>query len=439
MAIKMPPEVSFGQEFMYEIDTVAARCVGNVVITDRVPAGATYVRSEPPAEVQGDRLIWRIPEMDATDSRIIKVWLRADQEGRLGSCATVTAEPRACAETLVVRPVLALTKTGPETAQVGNDVPYSIVASNRGSGPVQGVVVTDTVPEGLTHSSGQRQLSVDLGDIMPGQSKSTSVTLHAEQKGRFCNGAVATSSNAGKVNAEACTTVVQPAVKIVKTAAEKEVIINREASYTIDVSNTGDVPLTEVVVVDTAAKETMIVGAEGAASSGNVAKWELGELPPGQHKALNLKVKSGTAGRFCDSAMVTTAQGPRDSSEACTEWLGVTGVLVETVDDPDPIQVGETTTYTIRVTNQGSSRDIQDLVVKSIFAAEIDPVNASSGGTIGGKTVTWPTVPTVGPKQSVTYTVVGKGVKAGDHRMQTQVTTRARQNPITQVESTTVY
>jgi hypothetical protein len=48
-------------------------------------------------------------------------------------------------------------------------------------------------------------------------------------------------------------------------------------------------------------------------------------------------------------------------------------------------------------------------------------------------------VPRIGPKQAVTYTVVGKGLKAGDHRLEIQVTTRARQNPIVSVESTTVY
>ena len=66
-------------------------------------------------------------------------------------------------------------------------------------------------------------------------------------------------------------------------------------------------------------------------------------------------------------------------------------------------------------------------------------MNPSNGGTVNGKTVTWPAVPSLAPKQTVTYTVIGKAIKAGDHRMETQVTTKDRTHPIIELESTTVY
>jgi uncharacterized repeat protein (TIGR01451 family) len=435
----MPPEVTLGQEFMYELNATATACVGNVVVSDVIPAGASYVRSEPAAEVQGQNLIWRFPEMQPGDSQNIKVWLRADQEGQLTSCAMVDALPRVCATTTVGKPALAITKSGPETAQIGSDVTYTIVVSNTGTAVANAVTVTDTIPDGLSHSSGQRQLSFEVGDLRPGESKSIPLTLKADQRGRFCNNAVAASSNAGQVNAEACTTVVQPGVKITKTTNDRELLINRTATYSIVVSNTGDVPLTDVVVTDTAAPETAIAAAEGATVSGNTATWNIGQLDAGQQRELAVKIVSQRPGQFCNTVTVTTAQGLRESAEACTQWAGVTGVLVEVVDDPDPIQVGENTTFTVRVTNQGATRDIQNIAVISTFQEQLDPVSASGGATVSGKTVTWPVVSTLAPKQSVTFTVVGKGATAGDHRLETRVTTGERPNPIIELESTTVY
>ena len=114
-------------------------------------------------------------------------------------------------------------------------------------------------------------------------------------------------------------------------------------------------------------------------------------------------------------------------------------MLVEVVDDPDPIQVNEQTTYSIRVTNQGSTRDINDVRVVATLPEETNPVAASGNGTVSGKQVTFPVVATLRPKQVISYTFTAAGVKAGDSRMKVQVTTRERQNAIEEVESTTIY
>jgi uncharacterized repeat protein (TIGR01451 family) len=438
MTKTMPREAFLGQEFAYELTPRAVACAGNVVVTDQIPAGATFVRSEPKAEVVGNTLVWKLGDMDPGQTIPIKVWVRADREGDLTGCATVSADPRLCAKTFVGKPVLAVDKTGPEVAQLNSDVAYNIVVANRGTAVAKNVVVTDDVPDGLSHASGQKQLTFPVGDLAPNQSKSIPVTLKAAQRGKFCNKASAVAANVPKVSDEVCTTVVQPGLKIAKTGV-KEIIINKIAKYEIKVTNSGDTTLTGVVVTDTAPAPTTIVAAPGATLNGNVATWNLGTLEKGVEKTLEVTLTSKVPGNYCNSATVATAQGLRESAQACTEWIGVTGVLVEVVDDPDPIQVDEFTTYTVRVTNQGSTRNIEQLDIKAIFPAETDPVSASNSATLAGKNVSWPSVPTLAPKASVTYTIRAKGVKAGDSRMRVEVTTRARENPILEVESTTVY
>jgi len=438
MSLRMPTGVSVGQEFSYEIAPTAVGCVDNVVVSDRVPAGATYVRSEPAAEVQGDKLVWHLNAMEPGQAQSIKVFLKAEQEGRLVSCASVTSEPRVCGEIVVGKPMLAITKSGPALVRQGDDASYSIVVSNNGSAVAKDVVVTDALPEGLEHSSGQRQLSFDVGDLGPSQSKTIPVLLKVTKRGQVCNVAIAKSSNAGEVKAEACTTGALISMKIAKEG-DKRQFVGRPASYTITVTNDGDVDVPDLMVIDTAPEQLTILEAPGASVSGQVATWTIPMFEKGTTKTFAIKATAKAAGNLCNAATLQSAKGLKLDTQACTEWIGVTGVLVELVDDPDPIQGGQTTTFTVRVTNQSPNANVEDVNVKAIFHDEMDPMTPSNGGTVEGKVVTWPAVPTLAPKQSLTYTLIGKALKAGDHRTELQVTTRDRQQPITELESTTIY
>jgi uncharacterized repeat protein (TIGR01451 family) len=438
---KAPPMVSVGDTFTYELQAAATCDVADATVVDTVPAGASFVSSEPAAVQDAGKLTWKLGNMARGETRAIKVTLKADKEGELVDCATVSAIPRVCVSTVVGRAQLVLKKTGPEMAQLGQNVTYTVTVQNTGNTLARNVVVTDPVPEGFSSATGQKELSFNVGDLPAGASKPLQVTLRADKRGKICNKALATSGNAGKAESEVCTTIVQAGIKIEKKTDNAELFINRAGAYDIVVSNTGDVDLTGVVVTDTAAPETVIAAAEGATVTGSTATWNLGTLKAGEKKNLTVKILSKVPGRFCDTASVTCAQGLKDSAQACTLWKGVTGVLLEMVDDPDPIQVGETSKYTVRVTNQGSTMDISDLNIVTTLPAELDvvPGTVSDGGVVNGKTITWPAVPRVAPKAFVVRTYVAKAVKAGDARSKVAITTSMRKEPIEKFESTTVY
>jgi uncharacterized repeat protein (TIGR01451 family) len=218
-------------------------------------------------------------------------------------------------------------------------------------------------------------------------------------------------------------------------------LIGRVATYTIKVTNSGDRKETGVVVTDTAAAGTTIDEAPGASVNGNQATWNVGDLDANATKTFTVKIRSRQAGKFCNTSHVSSAQGASASAEACTTWEGVTGVLLEMVDDPDPIAIGETSTYTIKVTNQGSSRAIEQLTIVAVIPPELElvPGSITGGGTLSGNKITWPVVPSLAAKGVVTRTYKAKGVKAGDARSLVHITTLLRQNPIEKYESTTVY
>ena len=120
-----------------------------------------------------------------------------------------------------------------------------------------------------------------------------------------------------------------------------------------------------------------------------------------------------------------------------TAVVGVPAILLEKADNPDPVSIGDTTTYTVRVTNQGTADD-SNVQVVVIIAPELAPVSASEG-TIDGQTVTFPALPTLAAKQAVTYKIVAKGVSAGDGHTKFTLSSDILSSPIFAEESTTVY
>jgi len=432
---QMPAEVAFGQEFMYQLQVIACENVAEVIVRDLIPEGASYVRSEPAAQISGNQMVWALGDMDAGQTREIRVWLRPDREGRLGSCATVHALSRVCAFTVVARATLAITKTGPPTALLGEDITYNIVVSNSGSTAARSVVITDNVPDGLAHSSGQSALNLNVGDLGPSQSRSFPITFKAVKRGRVCNTATATASNAQRVTAEACTMVTQPGLQVTKVGPQEQ-FIGKTAEYTITVINVGDTRLNNVTVTDSAPSATRILAAAGANVSASQASWQIPDLGPGERRSFTLSLTTATAGTHAN--LVTAAAGGLTANaQAATLWRGLGAMLVEVVDDPDPILIGGTTTYTIRITNQGSA-DLVNVNTVGQFPREITPM-AAQNGTITGSTVRFQTIPRIGVGQNATFTVTGRGTIVGDARTKFIFTEDSLSTPVVEEESTRVF
>ena len=435
----VPPVATLGENVQADLTLTALANCADAVVTDTIPSGSTYVKSEPTATVEGRKLTWTFDTLEKCAVVAIKVLYKADREGNLVNCATMTAIPRGCAVTVIGKATLEIAKNGPALAKIGQQIGYTVIVKNTGSAIARDVVVTDNVPDGLSAASGQKILHFNVGDLAPGQSKEIAVPLTANKRGRFCNVAVAKASNAAQVQDDACTTVQQPGLDIAKSGTKQQ-FLGRTASYQIVVSNTGDTDLQDVTVTDTAPSATRIVSADGASITGNTATWKLATLAKGAKKNLDVVLTSTTAGTHCNEVGVKSSDGLTANAKACTLWKGVPAVLIEVVDYPDPISAGDSTTYTIRVTNQGTADD-NNIKIVANFGKEIDPVSASgsTAGTVSGKTVTFGTVAALAPKQVVSWTVKAKGAAAGDHRLKVQLTSDMLTSPVTEEESTHVY
>ena len=161
---------------------------------------------------------------------------------------------------------------------------------------------------------------------------------------------------------------------------DKEQFFGRPANYHIVVSNTGDTTLTGVVVTDAAPAGTMVAAKRRRQRQCRQSvTWNVGDLAKGEPRPSQRLLTSMTAGSHCNTVSVGTAQGSKNRPKPAPRWRGVSALLLEKGDQPDPIQVGEQTTYFVRVTNQGTAPDA-DVKIVVQFPKELTRVSADNGG-----------------------------------------------------------
>jgi uncharacterized repeat protein (TIGR01451 family) len=424
-----------GDQYPLELDISACIDVCDVVITATLPEGVSYMRSQPEARMEGRKLIWEIGHLSRGQTVPAKIWLKCEREGDLCTCFCVKAVPVAFCALLCAKPVLVCEKCGPAQVCPGDPINYTVTVTNIGTCAAEDVVVTDNLPDGIEHASGQRTLTFRLGCLEPCQTKKVNFCATACKRGKICNTVVVTSCNANQASCEFCTCVCCCAIECNKVGP-KEVPIGQNADYQITVVNTGDLSLHEVVITDTAPSATTIVAAPGALISGKQATWKLRELKAGERVTFNITLTTCTPGYFSNRVNVTNCEGCNTCCEFGTNWKGRPALDICVTNSENPICVGETTRLKVTITNKGQEYDSNVNVVVN-FPPELTPVNASgaSAAQVSGQTVTFVPFPNLAPRQTIEYYVTVKATGRGDLRPKVQVSSDFIKNPITEEES----
>lgn len=234
----------------------------------------------------------------------------------------------------------------------------------------------------------------------------------------------------------AASAAAQPMVEITKTCPRLR-FLGREATFEITVTNKGNAPALNVVVTDTMTGASF-TSAEGGSRQGNNVVWQVGTLEAGQSRTFRVVAMCNQIGVVKNSASVTYCA--MASAECETEVKGIPAILLECVDEPDPVEIGTTTTYTITVTNQGTEVGTNIRIVCTL-PPEQEFVKAA-GATPGegsGQTVTFAPLPSLAPKARATWTVNIKGVKSGDTRFKIEMKSDQIDSPVMETEATRIY
>jgi len=348
-----PNEAVLGQSYLTEVSVSSVADTSGVVIATKLPAGSTYLRSEPSGAVQGDSVTWQLGALSKGKSQKVKLWLKAGKQGRNGLCFTAVALPTYCVATNIGKPALNITKKGPATANLNENVTYQVVVKNTGTAVAKNVTVTDNVPNGLVHASGKRALSFPVGDLAPGASKTIAVTMKATKRGKVCNVAVAKSDSTPTVQAQACTQIMKKNLQLTVNCPQRK-FVNERGNTQITISNPGDVTLTGTVLTAVLPSQVSLVSADAAPQkNGNTLIWKVGNLGANKSKTYKLTLLGKVEGEHCVKVTITTAEGLTKTSTCCTKWIGQPKLQI-TKTGPATAKLGSNFSYTVTVKSVGT-------------------------------------------------------------------------------------
>jgi uncharacterized repeat protein (TIGR01451 family) len=441
----MPKEVRLNQGFTYQILVTNLTDIDleSVEVADQLGPNLKYSSSSPKGTVSGSNIAWNLGSMAPGETRRITVTGKAVKEGLIGSCATVSYNSQLCATAPVVQPMLKLVKTGTESALKCDPITYNFTVSNPGSGSISGVKITDDLPAGFVAADGSKSLSFNVGTLKPGESKNYTAKVQATRTGKFVNTAKASAdggitANSGNVT----TTITQPVLAITKTGTDKMYAGgSRTIDYTVTVTNTGDGLARDAKVVDMLPAGAKFVSAsDGGRFSGGQVTWALGTLAPKAKRTMTLRVQPTGIGTYTNNATASAFCAKDVHASHKTEVRGIPAILLEVVDLEDPIEVGSTVTYEIRVTNQGTATG-RNIAIKTILPAQMEYV--SSGGptnaTASGKNVNFAPLASLAAGKTATFTIKVRTTSAADVRFKVSMTSAQSSVPVEETESTYIY
>lgn len=442
----VPKEVRVGQAFEYEtlVTNLTSLPLENVVVTESVSPGFTVASTTPKlAGVEQGMNRWMIDKLAPGQTKSIVVRGTAKQAEAVRNCVSVSYQSALCTSIPITNPALAVTIDGPAEVIQCDEIVYTYVVTNTGTGTAENLELTSQLPQGIL-SSGKSGLMKRIASLDAGESTEFEVEAKASRTGEFkhlvsvkgANGLTAKST-------EVVTTVRKPKLEITMTGPDK-LFFERDLTYEILVKNVGDGVARDAMLEDRLPTGAKFASAtqEGRAS-GNRVRWELGDIPAGETRKVSVRLEPSQIGRFQSLASVKAYCADEVTAQVETEVTGIPAILLEVIDVDDPTPVGQNETYVITATNQGSA-PATNVKIRIQLPDNVEFVTAAgttmvTGNPTASRSIELKSVASIAAGKKADWRITVKAVKAGDARFKVSMTSDQLTSPVDETEATYFY
>lgn len=428
--VRSVASTTMGGTYPYEItvENVSDAPLAGVTVIQEAGQNLDFVAaSVQPEQGADNQQRWVIGALEPGQSETIRATAVPLSQGTQGVCLAFLYEPALCTTVDVVQPNIELSKQVPDQAYVCEPLQVRYVVTNKGSGTAENVTITDPLNRGLMTADGEDQVQIDAGSIPAGESREFTVDLAATTTGEFASRATAKSRADQAQSDETPIRIIASDLRVSAQGPEWQ-YQGEPITYTIRVENVG-----QAVAQD--ATLALMAGEDAREPR------DLGDIEPGQSKTVNVTIDPSGQEQVSLSAKATALCAVSEAQdEISTEIRAIPALLLETVDEVDPVRVGENTVYTIKVKNQGSAA-AKNVMVTAKLPKELQfiEVSGDTEATQSGQNIEFQTIDELQPGDVVAWRLEAKAGSAADVRLETTLDSDFLDSPVPDVESTRLY